>query len=260
MIRALSFGIVLLLCVSCARGTPNNPLLPPGASPTKIPEAEYVGLGRYQKLAEITVAPTFGGVPFITFLEIRQAKESTTPHQDVPGFVYALQGPHQISRDDGERGRTLSQGDVGWVDAGSDHVNPTTKEAIWDFVSFRSITQRGQQLPYPSYRVLYQTGDLGTVPSGKQLVHQLGMITMDAGGRTSAHSHGGVEAFYVMKGTVQLAVNDGTRVKIAAGQGASIRPGAIMQLRVVGDEPVQILTYFVTPEGEPWQTNVQTLP
>ena len=27
-----------------------------------------------------------------------------------------------------------------------------------------------------------------------------------------------------------------------------------------GDEAVQILTYFVTPEGEPWQTNVQTVP
>jgi hypothetical protein len=33
-----------------------------------------------------------------------------------------------------------------------------------------------------------------------------------------------------------------------------------MQLRVVGDQPVQILTLFVTPEGAPWQTNVQTLP
>ena len=41
---------------------------------------------------------------------------------------------------------------------------------------------------------------------------------------------------------------------------ASVRPGLIMQLRVVGDEPVQILTYFVTPEGEPWQNNVQTVP
>jgi hypothetical protein len=28
----------------------------------------------------------------------------------------------------------------------------------------------------------------------------------------------------------------------------------------VGDEPVQILTYFITPEGAPWQNNLQTLP
>ena len=47
---------------------------------------------------------------------------------------------------------------------------------------------------------------------------------------------------------------------VAAGQGASIRQGLIMQLHVIGNEAVQILTYFVTPEGEPWQTNVQTPP
>src|SRR5438552_2051275 len=100
----------------------------------------------------------------------------------------------------------------------------------------------------------------GDAPAGKQLVHQLGLITMDAGGRTSAHSHGGSEVLYVIKGTVELALNNGTRTNVSAGQGASIRPGLIMQLHVVGSEAVRILTYFVTPEGEPWQTNVQTIP
>ena len=48
--------------------------------------------------------------------------------------------------------------------------------------------------------------------------------------------------------------------QLTAGQGGSVNPGVIMQLHVVGDEPVQILTYFVTPEDANWQTNVPNLP
>ena len=55
-------------------------------------------------------------------------------------------------------------------------------------------------------------------------------------------------------------INDGTRTKIAAGQGGTVKPGRVMQMHVIGDAPVTILTYFVTPESEPWQTNLQTLP
>ena len=99
-----------------------------------------------------------------------------------------------------------------------------------------------------------------TPPSDKQIVFQLGYLTMDSGGRTSSHSHGGTESFYVLKGTVELATNDGRRLNIAAGQGASVKPGVVMQLHLVGEQPVQILTFFVTPEGAPWQTNLQTLP
>src|SRR5439155_27322180 len=139
-------------------------------------------------------------------------------------------------------------------------LNVTSQEEVWYFVSFRPILQRGAKLPDPSYRLAYQTEDLRTPPADKKLVHTLAYITMDVGGRTSAHSHGGTEAFYVMKGKVELATNDGKRVQVAEGQGASVKPGLVMQLRVLGDVPVQIITYFVTPEGEPWQTNLQTLP
>jgi hypothetical protein len=34
----------------------------------------------------------------------------------------------------------------------------------------------------------------------------------------------------------------------------------VMQMHVLGDTPVTILTYFATPQGEPWQTNLETLP
>ena len=146
------------------------------------------------------------------------------------------------------------------MDSASEYANLAGGDKVWYFVAMRSITSRGAALPYPSYKILYASGDLQQPPTDKQLVFQLGYITMDVGGRTSSHSHGGSETFYVLKGTVELATTAGTRMNVTAGEGASIKPGVVMQLRVVGDQPVQILTFFVTPEGAPWQTNLQTLP
>jgi len=253
----------VLLVAACAKGTPNNPILGPGESPTPLVQPEYVGIGRFQNLGEITTAQTFGGVPYVTFVEVRQPKASMITHEDVSGFIYAYQGLHQLSRNDGEKVDFINQGAAAWLPGtigDIDHVNGTDQDQIWYFISLRSIMQRNQKLAYPSYRIAYQTDDLRQPPAGKKLVHVLGYITMDVGGRTSAHSHGGTEALYVLKGKVDLKTNDGKTRQLGEGQGASVNPGVVMQLRVVGDQPVQILTYFVTPEGDPWQTNVQTLP
>jgi quercetin dioxygenase-like cupin family protein len=254
--------LLSILLISCAKGTPTNPILPAGVSPTPLEQPEYVGIGRYQQLGEMTFRPTFGGLPYVTFTEVHQPPESSTSHRDVAGFAFAIQGPLTISRESGDtvRQELMNQGTAKWVGPGAEYTNSSTVEAVWYFVAARSITQRGAPLPYPMARTLYASADLSPLPADKQSVFQLGYILMDVGGRTSAHSHGGSEVFYVLKGTVALATNDGQRLNLSPGQGASIKPGVIMQLRVVGDQPVQILTLFVTPEGAPWQTNVQTLP
>ena len=61
-----------IVCASCAKGTPTNPILPAGVSPTPLPQPEYVGIGRYQELASITTRPQFGGIPFVSFTEVRE--------------------------------------------------------------------------------------------------------------------------------------------------------------------------------------------
>jgi len=261
MPRPVVLALAALLCASCAKGTPQNPIFPAGVSPTPLPQPPYVGLGRYYKLAEMTTGQNFGGIPFVSFVEVRQSSDSTVVQPDFGGFVFAQKGPHDIFwGEDVERRKTWDEGKADWVNPKVSHVNLTSSETIWDLVTVRSIAERNSPPSLAGARSVYSSPDLPPAPAGKLLVHQLALITMDPGGRTSAHSHGGVEVFYVIKGTVELAVNNGTRTNVAAGQGASIRPGLIMQLHVLGNEAVEILTYFVTPEGEPWQTNVQTLP
>jgi quercetin dioxygenase-like cupin family protein len=250
---------VVLICASCARGTARNPILPPGVSPTPLPQAEYVGIGKYQKLAETKVTPWALGVPLISFTEVRLKAASIVTHRDVNGFLYATEGTPLLVRND-DRGLAVDPGSAAWVDTETEYRNGTDKDQVWYFVGMRSISTRASALPYATYRVLYASPDLPTPPVNKALVHQLGLITMSEGGRTSSHSHDGFEVFYVMQGTIQLDTNDGTHATIGTGDGGSVKPGVVMQMHVLGDEPVRILTYFVTPEGANWQNNLQTLP
>jgi quercetin dioxygenase-like cupin family protein len=262
LFRVIRFRTLLLVSLivlgACAKGTPTNPILPPGVSPTPLQQPAYVGLGKYEKLAEFTSPAFRSGVPFVSFVEVRQASGAIFAHQDDPGFLYSVQGDAVVMKND-EEGQTINQTTAAWVSTGREHRNPTGKELVWYFIGQRSIVARGAQLIYPTYRILYSSPDLPTPPA-KPLVHQLGLITLEKGGRTSSHSHDGSESFYVMQGTIELALNDGTRKKISAGDGGSVRPGVVMQIHVVGDDPVRILTYFVTPEGGNWQNNLQTLP
>jgi quercetin dioxygenase-like cupin family protein len=196
----------------------------------------------------------------MSFIQVDQDQGTSLRHADVAGFVYAAKGAHVLARDDGERNQLLAEGSAAWASATTEHLNPSSPNAVWYLVSLRSISQRNTAIPFANGKVLYASPDLRTPPADRPLIHQLGLITMAPGGRTSSHSHGGTESFYVLSGTVELALNDGSKSKVSAGSGATVKPGIVMQMRVLGEASVTILTYFVTPQGEPWQTNLETLP
>src|SRR5207253_9015606 len=96
MPRVICLVLVALLCTSCAKGTSQNPVFPAGVSPTPLPQPPYVGLGRYYKLAELTMPASFGGIPFVSFIEVRQSRDSTVVPPGVGGCVYVQKGPHGI--------------------------------------------------------------------------------------------------------------------------------------------------------------------
>src|SRR2546428_2181179 len=180
MNRLVAILVSLIVCASCVKGTPLNPILPAGVSPTPLQQPEYVGIGRYQELGAVTARPPFGGVPFVTFTEVHLPGGATQPNRDVPGFIYAYQGHVVLSREggDGVRQQVIDQGVAKWVDATtSDYVNGTDSEQFWYFVALRSITQRGAPAPYEKFRSLYESTDLAQLPAEKPIVFQLGYIT-----------------------------------------------------------------------------------
>src|SRR5438132_10460088 len=105
MKRLIPVLVNLIVCASCVKGTPLNPILPAGVSPTPLQQPEYVGIGRYAELGAVTARPPFGGVPYVTFTEVHLSAGASAPHRDVPGFVYVLQGHVVVSRAGGDHVR-----------------------------------------------------------------------------------------------------------------------------------------------------------
>jgi len=248
---------VMGACIA-PKGTAANPILGPGQSPTPLPQPDYVGIGKYTKVGEATGRATVAGVPALTVLEVRQPGNTSVPVTGGARFVYQEKGLTSLRTDDSDASRALEPGHAYFLSGEVDHVNPKNAEALWYEIGLVPTGARGASIP--GGRVAYTSPELPTLMPGIPYTYQLGLIEMDPGGRTSSHSHGGLEVFYVLSGSVELRLAGGGRSTVATGAGAYVRPEQPMQLVVTGDQPVRIVTFFATPEGKPWHTNLQTAP
>jgi quercetin dioxygenase-like cupin family protein len=75
-----------------------------------------------------------------------------------------------------------------------------------------------------------------------------------------AHKHGGIEAIYVLQGSVDFRTAGGTRVTLTHGQGAAAAPNIALQAVNVGDGTAQFLAFFMTQDGAAFQTNIDEAP
>jgi len=102
-------------------------------------------------------------------------------------------------------------------------------------------------------------GSAPDLASGNYL-STVSLVTLEKGGRTIAHKHGGIEAIYVLEGTVDFRTAGGTRLILTRGQGAVAPPGTVLQA-INGGEPVaKFLAFFMTSETAAFQTNVDEAP
>lgn len=102
-------------------------------------------------------------------------------------------------------------------------------------------------------------GSAPDLPTGSYL-STVSMVTLEKGGRTVAHKHGGVEAIYVLEGTVDFRTAAGARLMLTRGQGAVVPPGTALQAVNGGEVVAKFLAFFMTPETAAFQTNVDAAP
>lgn len=91
-------------------------------------------------------------------------------------------------------------------------------------------------------KVLVEQGNLGSNEV------EVGEITFPAGHLASGHSHGAIEIFYVLSGTMNHVVN-GTEHVLQPGDVGIVRPGDTVSHGVIGDEPVRAVVIWA-PGGE----------
>lgn len=88
----------------------------------------------------------------------------------------------------------------------------------------------------------------------------LNLVTLQPGGRTVSHKHGGVEWVIVVEGTIEVRTAGGTKATLTVGQTGKVAPNTAVQAVNTGTGVAKFLAFFVTADGQPFQTNLDTVP
>jgi quercetin dioxygenase-like cupin family protein len=249
-------AVVASACGGAAAPSP-TPTLP--ASPTANPAAAAVGLtAKPPWEGSVTGLPT--APLYINFLDVPQAPAASTQHAHIAGFVYAAVGVHRVVVQGGPT-VDVQPGEGGFIaqDVVHTHSNPGTSPIQWYFIAIRNVGARIAPPTFPGQSVLYETPDLPALAAGKYN-ERLELISLEKGGRTPAHRHGGVEALVVLEGTVQVRIVGQQPTTLSKGKGAYVPPNTILQATNTGDGTARFLAFFVTPDGAAFSTLVDTVP
>lgn len=75
-----------------------------------------------------------------------------------------------------------------------------------------------------------------------------------------SHKHGGVEWVIVVEGTIEVRTPGGTKQTLTVGQTGKVLANTPVQAVNTGTGVAKFLAFFVTPDGQPQQTNLDAVP
>jgi quercetin dioxygenase-like cupin family protein len=208
----------------------------------------------YEELAAGRVDALPSGPQFVRINLFTQAPGSSFPsktHQ--PGILYMLEG---VQRYQPVSGTAIDihagEGHFQRTEAHT-HINNGTTNNRWYQLALWPSEARSQPLSVPT-TVVYETEDIASSDLGAPDIETLRLVTIQANGHTAPHSHGGLEAVFVLAGTLRVTVEGQTPVTVAALQGTFEPRATMVQETNVGGGAVRYLAFFVTPVGEPFET------
>lgn len=102
-------------------------------------------------------------------------------------------------------------------------------------------------------------GDEPGLPAGSYM-EVLNLVTLQPGGRTVSHKHGGLEIVVVTEGSLEVRMPAGAKVMLTAGQTAKVPANTPVQAVNAGSTVARFLAFFITADGQPFQTNLDTVP
>jgi uncharacterized RmlC-like cupin family protein len=154
---------------------------------------------------------------------------------------------------------TSAPGSV-WIVAGASTDGSGVSAAVTEKESFTASYQvPSDRQATDAKRALYLTPDLPPLAAGRYM-ESLRLVTVQVGGRSSAHMHSGVEGVLVLEGRVLVRSGGNAPASLAAGQGFMILPKVPVQLINVGEGVARTLVYSISPEGAPFSTELEQSP
>jgi quercetin dioxygenase-like cupin family protein len=217
--------IVLSLLLAACGGTPPSTASSPTPTPPTSPSASVVAVAT----AMPTYAPKAEGFSSKVLVEKPRSVESS-----VPGSV--------------------------WIVAGASTDGSGVSAAVTEKESFTASYQvPSDRQAADAKRALYLTPDLPPLAAGRY-TESLRLVTVQAGGRSSAHMHSGIEGVLVLEGRVLVRSGGNSPASLATGQGFIILPKVPVQLINIGDTVARTLVYSISPEGSVFSTEVEQSP
>jgi quercetin dioxygenase-like cupin family protein len=199
----------------------------------------------------------------------RTASSPTPPSPPSASVVAATAMPTYSPKAEGfnskvlvEKPRSVESSAAGlvWIVAGASTDGSGVSAAVTEKESFTASYQVPiDRQAADAKRALYLTSDLPPLAAGRY-TESLRLVTVQAGGRSSAHMHSGVEGVLVLEGRVLLRSGGNAPASLATGQGFIILPKVPVQLINIGDTVARTLVYSISPEGSVFSTELEQSP
>jgi quercetin dioxygenase-like cupin family protein len=253
--RLSAIALVGMAAVACGSTT--------GATGTPDPAAS-AHLMSFDQLAAGQLGSLPTGSQFARIVMFQQAPlQGVKSKKHQAGFIYVETGRQRL---------TYANGQSFEIDAGMakflsivEHTHTTLgpTSSTWYFIAVWESAQRPTPLTVPGSHVAFDTMDIpsSTLRPGAY-TETLRRVTLQTGGRSPAHSFGGLEVVYVLDGTLTVRVAGLPPVTLTQGglQGAYVAPNTVTQELNTGSSKVDYLAFFVTPQRAPFETYVTRPP
>jgi len=224
--------------------------------PTINPEARASG-SVVKALAggQLPRLPT--GPVYFRFIHFAQPPGHTVKStQHVPGFVYVERGTHRLLVVD-QTALDLGEGEAFFLGSVThQHVNSGPDPNSWYFIALWPNTARAQSVIDPTVAsVAFATPDFepGTLAQGAYS-QVLRRVTLDARGRTAAHTFGGFSVLFVLQGSVTARAAGSPPATLQAGQGLSHPADVGLQEVNATASPAVFLELLTTATGKNFET------
>jgi quercetin dioxygenase-like cupin family protein len=247
MRRLVVIGVAALALAGCGGSA---------AAATANPQAQ-AKLMRIYELAAGKLDALPSGNQFVRVQLFRQqpgAVIASKKHQ--VGIIYQQSGTQVLQYGDGTHQEITAGTGVFLQSVLHSHTNDGSAVNAWYNLSLWSSLQRAT----PLTQVVFETEDIPATdfPSQAYTI-SLRRVTLGQGGRSYAHRFSGVEALFVLEGSLTVKKHGQDAVQLSAGQGTYVPPGVVSQELAAGGA-VSYLAFFVTPQGQAFETLVSTPP
>jgi len=233
--------VVAALAITAACGGAASPA--PQATPTASPSAPPSATVTVLASGRLDSIPT--GALFVNYVDLPQAAGGSIKHQHIAGFVYTVQGTHEMDVD-GAAPLMIQPGKAAFVGAGvmHAHVNPGTTANDWWFIGLRPAASRPLPTIVAGQKELYTTADLTQIAAGTYM-ETLSDSRLTATG-VDRQTGPSLRVLFLIDGNLTVSGDAGMTSTVSAGQGAYSLPGANLVL-TAGPAGAHYMTFSLTP-------------